>query len=159
MRTDIVFCNEQSNSDECVFSEGWMKNVVEKCLECENVAYDCEVGITFTDDEQIRILNREHRGIDRATDVLSFPMLDNPQNPQKYDMTEENKVLLGDIVISLERAERQAEEYGHGYEREIAFLIVHSMMHLLGYDHIEDEERAVMRKHEDAVLEELQILR
>lgn len=154
----LIFTDEQ-----CMFhgmTESRLEEIIVCCLEHENISYGCEVGVTFTGDEDIRNLNCEHRGIDRKTDVLSFPMLADAGNAGKTDINPETGlVYLGDIVISVETAVAQAEEYGHSVEREIAFLTVHSMMHLLGYDHIEGEERKVMRMHEEAVLNKLNITR
>ena len=141
-------------------SAEWLERVTERCLVHENIEYPCEMGVTFTDDDAIRKLNREHRNIDRKTDVLSFPMLSDVRCPEKTDIDPETGlVYLGDIVISVETAMRQAEEFGHSPEREIAFLTVHSMMHLMGYDHITEDERRIMRAHEEAVLDELNIKR
>lgn len=138
----------------------WLERVVGQCLSYENIDYGCEVGVTFVDDEAIRTLNREHRNIDRKTDVLSFPMLADVRHTEKTDIDPETGlVYLGDVVISVETAMRQAEEFGHSLEREIAFLTVHSMMHLMGYDHIDDGDRRIMRVHEEAVLDELNIKR
>ncbi len=131
-----------------------MKRLIEDCtrgaLNEENMKEDAEVSVTLVDDEDIRALNHEHRGIDRATDVLSFPLGDEngfETNP------ETGAILLGDIVISLERAAAQAEEYGHSLRRETAFLITHSLFHLLGYDHENDDEEKVMFSKQERVLE------
>ena len=105
--------------------------------------FDAQISITFTDDEDIRMINKEHRGIDSPTDVLSFPMLEFDadgnisEDECEYDG---DRIVLGDIVINMERAAKQAEEYGHSFLREVAFLTAHSMLHLLGYDHVDDEE-------------------
>lgn len=115
-------------------------------LDFEDFGRRAEVSVTFTDNEGIHALNREYRNVDRPTDVLSFPLSDG----EDYD-TDGDAVLLGDIVISLERAQTQAEEYGHSFEREVAFLTVHSMLHLLGYDHEtspEDERDMFARQDE-----------
>ena len=130
-----------------------MKALIEKAirgtLECEKFERDVVVSVTFTDNEGIREKNREFRDIDRATDVLSFPMYDMANG----DMPEEGMDCeLGDIVLSLERAAEQAEEFGHSYERECAFLTVHSMLHLLGYDHMDEgEQKAQMRAREETI--------
>lgn len=113
-----------------------------------------EVSVMFTDDEEIRVLNKLHRNIDRATDVLSFPMFeydDSGRIIEEYaDFNKDGEMLLGDIVISLERAEQQAKEYGHSFLRELGFLTVHSMLHLFGYDHMtkEDEEEMFSLQNE-----------
>ena len=112
-----------------------------------------EVSVTFTDNEGIRAINREYRQIDAPTDVLSFPLFDydgTSEEPPVDEMME----MLGDVVLSLETAKRQADEYGHSFEREVAFLTVHSMLHLLGYDHVNsDEEDAEMRRRQREILE------
>ena len=160
MNITIDFYDEQDRISDCGFDEEKIKIITKACLEAEKIGFDCEIGVTFTDNEQIRRLNCEHREIDRETDVLSFPMLSDVNDISELDMNPENgMVYLGDIVISLEKAAEQAEEFGHSFEREVSFLIVHSMMHLVGYDHIEDDERTVMREHEEAVLSNLGILR
>lgn len=123
-----------------------VKKAVLATLDFEDFGRRAEVSVTFTDNEKIHALNREYRNVDRPTDVLSFPLSDG----EDYD-TDGDAVLLGDIVISLERAQTQAEEYGHSFEREVAFLTVHSMLHLLGYDHEtspEDEREMFARQDE-----------
>ncbi len=119
-------------------------------LNGENFNDSAEISVTFVDDTKIRELNREFRNIDKSTDVLSFPLGENgiyDENP------ESGAKLLGDIVISLEHAERQAVEYGHSFQREVAFLTVHSMLHLLGYDHVQGGISAeIMREKEEEVL-------
>lgn len=131
-----------------------MKALIEKAirgtLECEKFERDVVVSVTFTDNEGIREKNREFRDIDRATDVLSFPMYDMANG----DLPEEGMDCeLGDIVLSLERAAEQAVEFGHSYERECAFLTVHSMLHLLGYDHVNSEEEdEEMRAHQRVIM-------
>ena len=113
-----------------------------------------EVSMTFTDNEGIRELNRLHRGIDRATDVLSFPMFS--FDDEELDRVDEMDGALGDIVISLERAKEQAETFGHSFEREVAFLCVHSMLHLLGYDHeLGEEQDADMRRRQSEIMTRL----
>lgn len=154
----VRFSDEQSL--EHGVTEGWLERIVGQCLSYENIDYGCEVGVTFVDDDAIRTLNREHRKLDRKTDVLSFPMLSDVRSVEKTDIDPETGlVYLGDVVISVETAMRQAEEFGHSLEREIAFLTVHSMMHLMGYDHIGESDRRIMRTHEEAVLNELNIKR
>ena len=130
-----------------------VRRAIEATLDYEQYQNGCEVSVTFTDNEQIRELNKKFRRIDRATDVLSFPLFD-------YDgVTEEPPVdelfgMLGDIVLSLEQAAIQAEEYGHSFEREVAFLCVHSMLHLLGYDHeTSEEDEADMRRRQTEIVE------
>ncbi len=107
-----------------------IRRAVTKTLSEERFSTDAEVSVTLVDNEAIRALNREYRKIDRETDVLSFPIFDE-------DFDDGERAILGDIVLSLEKAASQAEEYGHSFERELAFLVVHSVLHLLGYDHEE----------------------
>ena len=124
-----------------------VRRAVEATLTYEGVNADCEVSVTFTDNDGIHALNKEYRNIYRATDVLSFPQI-------SYEDGEEAGGALGDIVLSLERAREQAEEYGHSFERECAFLCVHSTLHLLGDDHeLSEEDDADMRKRQRDVME------
>ncbi len=141
--------------------------VAEKALELENCPYEAQISLILTDDEGIRQVNSEFRDIDRSTDVLSFPMIPF-ESPAAYDILEEDEsyfdmdtgeLLLGDIMISVDHVYAQAEEYGHSVTREFAFLVAHSIMHLLGYDHMEKEEAAVMEAHQEAVLSALGIVR
>ncbi|HIT14612.1 MAG TPA: rRNA maturation RNase YbeY [Candidatus Scatomonas merdigallinarum] len=144
------------------------EQVARKVLETEKCPYESEISLTLTDNREIRRLNREFRGLDKATDVLSFPLV-NFRSPGDYGMLEaeeadsfnpeSGELMLGDIVISVERAMEQAAEYGHSLKREIGFLIAHSMLHLLGYDHMEPQEAAVMEQKQEAVLEALGIRR
>lgn len=128
-----------------------LRRAILETLAYENVDIKSpEVSMTFTDNEGIRELNRAHRDIDRATDVLSFPMFD------FEDESEELEGALGDIVISLERAQEQAETFGHSFEREVAFLCVHSMLHLLGYDHeLGEKEDMDMRRRQSEIMTRL----
>ena len=143
------------------------RTVIEAALDDVGSPYEAEVNLLLTMNEQIHEMNLEFRGIDRATDVLSFPMTEFP-SPADYAYLdtddssfdpETGELMLGNIVISKERAKEQAEEYGHSVEREFAFLIAHSMLHLLGYDHMEDEERQVMEQKQREIMERLDILR
>lgn len=144
------------------------REVIGRVLDAEACPYEAEVSLTLTDDAEIHRLNREFRGIDRPTDVLSFPMADFPK-PAAYGALEEagadcfnpesGELMLGDIVISVERAAEQAESYGHSLRREFAFLTAHSMLHLLGYDHMTEEEAAVMERKQEDILQSLGITR
>ena len=143
------------------------KNVIEAALDYVECPYEAEVNLLLTMNEEIHEMNRNFRQIDRATDVLSFPMVDY-EEPGKFDFLEEayeyfhpetGELMLGDIVISKEKVIEQAEEYGHSIEREYAFLIAHSMLHLFGYDHMEEDVRAVMEEKQKEILEQLNILR
>lgn len=113
---------------------------------------ECEVSLSFVTDEEIREINRNFRGIDKATDVLSFPQIDY-DNDDEVMTNEKSEIVLGDIIISLDTAKRQAEEYGHSLNREICFLTVHSMLHLLGYDHMTEEDEKEMFDKQKAVLD------
>ena len=119
----------------------------------EQFSDSAEISITFVDEEQIHILNKEHRGVDRPTDVLSFPLGENGE----YDINPENGAkMLGDIVLNISRVVRQAEEFGHSFQREIAYLTAHSMLHLLGYDHVAGGIESVhMREKEEEVMKQL----
>lgn len=113
---------------------------------------DAEVSVTFVDNDQIRRLNAKFRDKDSATDVLSFPMGENGE----YDLNPSTGAkLLGDVVLSMEKAAEQAQEYEHSFEREVCYLTVHSMLHLLGYDHMNSEEKAVMRMKEETVMSQI----
>jgi probable rRNA maturation factor len=130
-----------------------VRRAIAETLACEKVRRDCAVSVTFVSDRIMRGLNREYRGKDSATDVLSFPQAEPGHLDSAFDG---RRLQLGDIVISLERARAQAELYGHTFEREVAFLTVHSVLHLLGYDHEtgpEDELR--MRRRQRAVMKRL----
>ena len=157
MKIEIFLSDEQEKLAPPEDIEKLIESCTIAALEEEGIDDDAEVSVTFVDDEAIKEINHEHRSIDRATDVLSFPMGDGEFFEVDPDT---DAVLLGDIVISLERAAAQAEEYGHSYRREVAFLITHSLFHLLGYDHVnsEEEEREMFAK-QDKVLEKLGITR
>ena len=150
----IYFMNDQDKLPVTYRLKLLMRRAVEASLAYEGFENACQVSLTFTDDEGIRKLNESYRGIDRPTDVLSFPLLDFEGGEEPP--ADEPQVALGDIVISLERAAAQAEEYGHSFEREAAFLCVHSMLHLLGYDHVNGgEEELDMRRRQRKILEKM----
>ncbi len=163
----IIFENEQSMpfGFDC---EKVAEDVINRVLDDEACPYESEISLTFVDNEEIHRLNKEFRQIDRPTDVLSFPLIDF-QPPANYEPLEAEdadgfnpetgELMLGDIVISVERAAEQAAEYGHDLKREIAFLIAHSILHLLGYDHMVPEEAAVMEAKQEAALTALGITR
>lgn len=133
-----------------------LREVARRALETEGIPADAEVGLTFVDDEEMARLNGEYRGRDETTDVLSFPLFERAEIEQlrvRPEAFPERPILLGDVVISTPTASRQAVEYGHDYSREVAFLFVHGLLHLLGYDHDEPENRTSMRQAEEAVLE------
>ena len=123
-------------------------------LAYEGYGQKCEISVTFTDNEGIRAVNRQYRNIDKETDVLSFPLTDFEGGEEPP--VDEPEISLGDIIISLEKAQAQAEEFGHSFEREVAFLCVHSMLHLLGYDHeLGEDEDALMRSKQREILESM----
>ena len=128
-----------------------IENVVKEVLDLEEESLDCEVSLSFVDNGEIRELNREYRGVDKETDVLSFPMED--------EFFQEGPTLLGDIIISLEKALEQSQDFGHSLHREIAYLTAHSMFHLLGYDHMEEDEKGIMRTKEKEVMKRLGIFK
>lgn len=144
------------------------ETVIEASLDAEQFPYEAEVNLTLVDNGIIHKINRETRQIDAPTDVLSFPMLDYDA-PADFDGIEElwgdtinpdtGEVMLGDIVLSVDRVRSQAEEYGHSEKREYTFLITHSMLHLMGYDHMEPEEEREMQEHQRKILEHLKIFR
>lgn len=143
------------------------REVAESALDHIGCPYEAEVNLLLTMNEEIRKMNKEFREIDRATDVLSFPMVDYEapgdfaflEEAEEYFNPETGELLLGDIVISKEKVLAQAEEYGHTPKREFAFLIAHSILHLSGYDHIEEADRLEMEQLQRDILERLNILR
>jgi probable rRNA maturation factor len=150
----IYFNNSQDR-----FSIGYslkmlIRRAVLASLEYEGFGADTELSVTFTDNEGIRAINLDFRGIDAPTDVLSFPLTE--YEGVDFPVADEPASSLGDIVLSLERADEQAREFGHSFEREVAFLTVHSMLHLLGYDHVDSEEDdAEMRRRQREILENM----
>ncbi len=140
--------------------ESVIEDVVKKVLEQEGIIHDLDVYITLTNNDEIHKINKEYRDVDRPTDVLSFPMYERDEiNSLREEKNDDVEEILGDIVISVPKVIEQANEYGHSYERELAYLTTHGMLHLLGYDHMIEEEKAVMREHEEKVLEALGITR
>jgi probable rRNA maturation factor len=145
-----------------------INKVVQACLDYEDCPYESEVSILLTDDIEIREINNQFRGLDKPTDVLSFPAIEYELAGDFSDLEEysgENfnpesgELILGDIVISVDRAMMQAEEYGHSITREIAFLTAHSMFHLMGYDHMSEDERELLEDKQKEVLDRLEIYR
>ena len=159
----ILTENEQEKEKITEEIEKTIMQVCETALNEEHFNSDVQISLTFTDNAGIKEMNAEYRDIDRATDVLSFPMLDfeEPGKPIEDSADKDGSfILLGDIVISLERAREQAEEYGHTFRREVAFLTAHSMLHLLGYDHVDDPEgEKIMFAKQDEILNILGISR
>ena len=155
MKLKIYFENDQKKHSIKYQMQMLIRRTILATLEYEGMENDVEVSVTFVDDEGIRELNKKFRNMDKPTDVLSFPLLDYEGESEEpfFDELCHN---LGDIVISLERAMAQANEFGHSFEREVAFLTAHSMLHLLGYDHeLSDEDDADMRRRQNAIMERL----
>jgi len=159
----VIFENDQQkvNIGENIFK--LLEEVAISCLEQENIDKACEIAITITDDSAIREINREFRGKDSATDVLSFPivnMINGVIQDDEGDYNPENEMLmLGDIVISIDTALKQADEYGHLVERELAFLTSHGVYHLLGYDHMDTASEKIMIGKQESVLSKLGLFR
>ena len=155
MSLRIYFENNQKKHAIKYKMQMLIRRTILETLDYEGMENDAEVSVTFVDDEGIRELNNKFRGMDKPTDVLSFPLLDYEGESEEpfFDELCHN---LGDIVISLERAMAQANEFGHSFEREVAFLTAHSMLHLLGYDHeISEEDDADMRKRQNDIMDRL----
>lgn len=158
MMADVIINNMQNKIEVSKELEDLIAKVINAALLAENVSGDVEVSIVLVDDEYIQNLNKNYRSIDAPTDVLSFAMRESvDESDISFECEEEE--LLGDVVISLERARGQAEEYGHSIEREIGFLVTHGILHLLGYDHETESERAVMRNKEEKILESIGLTR
>lgn len=138
-----------------------IKKVVEQCFKEENMEDSkLYISITLTTPEHIHEINKQYRNVDRATDVLSFPMFEKEEIDNKIAKHDfEHEDVLGDIVISIEQVEKQAKEYVHSFEREFAYMLVHGFYHLMGYDHIKEEDKVIMRPKEEKVLEKLGIRR
>ena len=147
---------EENNSYEEI-----IKKVVEQCFKEEKLTDSkLYIEITLTNPEHIHEINKQYRNVDSETDVLSFPMFEKEEIDEKIKNNDfPHEDILGDIVISIKRVEEQAKEYGHSFERELAYMIVHGFYHLMGYDHIKDEDKVIMRAKEEKVLQSLQINR
>lgn len=157
----VLIDNRQEKVDVNSEMEALVERVVQKALETF-VEEDYEVSISFVDNSEIRDLNKQYRDKDTATDVLSFPLMEFEVTEENYNNEEEyvqEDKLLGDIVISLERAQEQAIEYEHSFERELAFLVVHGVLHLLGMDHEDEEQEREMIKKQEEILQLLDIKR
>lgn len=162
-----LFFEEEGELKLPLECESLAQKVIEAAIDYVDCPYESEVNLLLTMNDEIHEMNQNFREIDRATDVLSFPMVDYEkagnfdflEDAMEYFNPETGELMLGDIVISKEKVISQAEEYGHSIEREYAFLIAHSMLHLFGYDHMEEEERIAMEEKQKEILEQLQILR
>jgi len=157
---DIVLDVSIENSQEKIVCgedlEKLIRISIKETLEFEGLDFIDEVDVLIVDNEAIRVLNREHRNVDKETDVLSFPMYDSMEEIME-EMESERPVILGDIVISLEKAKSQGKEFEHGTEREVSYLTVHSTLHLLGYDHMKENEKMIMREKEKKIMKRMGI--
>lgn len=165
----MTFCVEVETDKEIGLKyQEIFKKIASKVLDDEECPYEVEINLLITDDIEIQKMNKEYRNIDRPTDVLSFPMIEY-KKPSDFSEVEDafsdcfnpetGELLLGDIVVSIDKVIEQAEKYGHSREREISFLIAHSMLHLLGYDHMEEEETSIMEQKQKRMLDDLGINR
>lgn len=153
----IEFIFDYTDESLSESEETAMKNAATKALEKEGFLFDCEISVVITGSEGIREINKEHRNIDKPTDVLSFPQYEFV-SPTVFvdDLDEEPKpIMLGDIVIAKDVMIAQAEEIGHSFEDELSYLTVHSVLHLLGYDHMDEQDKIVMREREKIIVGEL----
>lgn len=154
---EIIYLDVEENPEY----EKIIKRVVEKCFEVENLTDSKLIlTITLTTPEHIRKINKEYRNIDKETDVLSFPMFEKNEIDKKIKNNDfEHEDVLGDLVISVDRVKEQAVEYGHSFERELSYMVVHGFYHVMGYDHIKEEDKKIMRPKEENILEKLKITR
>jgi probable rRNA maturation factor len=165
----IFLDNRQDKIENTKELEDILINVIDYALKQEQVLIDYEVSVIFIDNEQIREINKNYRNIDNETDVLSFPMLEYESQKVFKDMylnysfgesdLNEGRLVLGDIALSLEKAMEQSRDYGHSFLREAAYLTVHSVLHLLGYDHMQEEDKKLMRTREEEMLQKFDIIR
>ena len=155
---EITYLNIEKGKED---RERIVEKVLKKCFEEEGlIDSKLIMTITFTTPEEIRKINKKYRKIDKATDVLSFPMFEKAELDEKIknkDFLYED--VLGDVIISIDKVKEQAEEYGHSFERELSYMLVHGFYHLMGYDHIEEEDKKIMRPKEEKILNELKITR
>ncbi len=159
---DLIIEKETEDSFDFDYEKA-AESIIEQALDYLKCPYEVQVNLTLTDNEGIHEINKEYRQIDRPTDVLSFPLIDYeepnmfPENLEEaaedYFDLDTGELMLGDIIISVEKCKEQAAEYGHSVLREYSFLIVHSILHLFGYDHMEDDERAVMEQKQREILD------
>ena len=154
---EIIYQDIKENKE----FEDTIKKVLEQCFKEEKLENSkLYITITLTNSENIRKINKEYRNIDKATDVLSFPMYEKEELEEKIAKQHyKHEDVLGDIVISIEKVEEQAKEYGHSFERELSYMIVHGFYHLMGYDHIKEEDKKQMRPKEEKILNTLKIVR
>ena len=153
----MIYFNENVDNE----SKNLFEELFAYALKIENQDYEnLVINLSFVSTEEIKSVNKEFRNIDKATDVLSFPLIENSENKKinkenfPFDVDMENgEICLGDILICKQVAQAQAQEYGHSYQREVCYLLVHGIFHLLGYDHMQEDEKAQMRLREERVLE------
>ena len=165
----IFIDNRQNKINFSKGNEDIIKKLIDYALKVEGVNIEYEVSVILIDNETIKKINNETRNIDSITDVLSFPMLDYPEKKVYKEVykdiefgdiyLDEGRIVLGDIALSLERAEEQRLEFGHSFIRECAYLTLHSVLHLLGYDHMEDNDKEIMRSREEEILKKFKINR
>ena len=165
---NLVIEKETDDSFDFDYEEA-AKSIIDQALDYLNCPYEVQLNLTLTDNEGIHAINKEYRQIDTPTDVLSFPLIDYPEpnvfpesiedDAEDYFDLDTGELMLGDIIISVEKCKEQAKEYGHSELREYSFLIVHSMLHLFGYDHMEDDERTVMEEKQREILDKAGITR
>ena len=149
----LIYLEEGQELDASLIEK--LNQAASALFEAEGVDMErAEISLTLVSLEEIRELNRDYRDVDRETDVLSFPQYECIE-----EMPAEGELCLGDVVICLDKVKSQAEEFGHSFEREFVYLFVHSLLHLLGYDHMEDDEKTVMRAKEEATMKEINLLR
>lgn len=154
---EIIVRNIQQKIEFSDEYDKFIRECIEEIRKMEGISENAEVGVLITDDEGIRALNRDYRGLDQATDVLSFSVFEKGEGEPELDVSEEYPLVLGDIVISAETAVKQSKQYGHSIQRELVFLVTHGMLHLLGYDHKDSENEDVMRDKQRTILEKLNL--
>ena len=149
----IIYLEEENKVEESILEK--MQESAEYLINKEGIDEErSEVSLTIVSPEEIRELNRDYRGKDSVTDVLSFPQFEPDE-----EVPEDGEIMLGDVVINVDRVKTQAEEFGHSFEREFVYLFTHSILHLLGYDHEEEDEKALMRKLEEDAMEHIGLTR
>lgn len=151
--TEINFLDIEENEEYIKI----LNKVLKKCFKVEDLNdKNLYINIVLTNPENIRKMNKEYRNIDKETDVLSFPMFEKEELEKRKDL---NQDVLGDVVISIDRVKEQAIEYGHSFERELSYMAVHGFYHLMGYDHMEENDKILMRQKEENILQNLKILK